>query len=187
MYEKVKIRRVDALGINIQHKDGFTRVDFRNLPDDLQERFQFSEKDAEQLAHREKKNVAASVHGGEQYKLARRILDLKTKILAANQNIARLSSEVQSDRSRIAANKSKIATARERAAHYRALPNQGMNWDKAKKYERRIDSLGKQSVRLQSVISRNQAAIGKSRRDLAEFKSEKRSLERSLKQLKEKQ
>ena len=51
VYRKVEIREVSPVGIQIRHEDGQKRVAFEELPDEMQERFQFDngEKD-KQLA-----------------------------------------------------------------------------------------------------------------------------------------
>ncbi len=186
VYYNVKIRKVDAIGMNIQHRDGFTRIDYKHMPQELQKRFQFSKEEANELSKKEEINVVRSVQGGEHYKVARKILDLKTKILAASQKITQLESDVRRDQTQILANTKKISAARSEASRYRAMGNRGLNWDTAKKHERRADSLGRQNTRLQSEISAKRALITRTQQLSLKYQSDQRNLERELKALKEK-
>ncbi|MFK7909268.1 MAG: hypothetical protein AB8F34_01560 [Akkermansiaceae bacterium] len=186
VYEGVKIRKIDAMGINIQHKNGFTRVNYQHLPDEIQDRFQFSEEDAAALKKTETAVVQKSVQGGKQYKLARQILDRRTRLLAIGQDIAKFTSEVKTQEAEIAANEIAIKTATERAQYYRSLPNRGLNWDKAKKQEQRVDTLQKRTSRSKNTISSRTTAITKLKQEDAKLKSEISNIQRELNKLKKK-
>ncbi len=56
-YKDVTITRVDAIGMAFTHQDGTSRVDFADLPIELQEHFQYNPKEKE-LARRAEDNVA---------------------------------------------------------------------------------------------------------------------------------
>ena len=47
VYEEVKIREVTAVGMQIRHKEGPMRIPYEDLPEDLQDRFQFDPKQKE--------------------------------------------------------------------------------------------------------------------------------------------
>ena len=187
VYERVKIREVDALGMSIRHKDGFTRIEYKRLPDALCDRFQFSEQDAETLQKKEQAVVQRSVQGGANYKVARKILDLKNKLLATNQDIGKLEAEVKRKQAEIVSSKREVETAKERAQYYRSLPNKGLNWDKAKKYERRVDVLQKRISRASASISSNTSKISYARNERSSLQSEISKLEAELRSLKKSQ
>lgn len=44
IYEEVKIREVNAVGMQIRHKEGPSRIPYEDLPEDMQDRFQFDPK-----------------------------------------------------------------------------------------------------------------------------------------------
>ncbi len=56
-YKGVTITRVDAIGMAFTHQDGSSRVDFSDLPTDIQEHFQYDPKEKE-LARRAEDTVA---------------------------------------------------------------------------------------------------------------------------------
>jgi hypothetical protein len=47
VFENVTVREVTAVGMQIRHSDGFKRIPFEDLGDDMQERFQFDPKQKE--------------------------------------------------------------------------------------------------------------------------------------------
>lgn len=186
IYKQVKIRQIDAIGMNIQYVDGFARIDYKRLPDAMQDRFQFSEKDASVMMEKEQSAVAVSVQGGKKYKVTRVILDIETKLIAANQKLVQLSAKVKSSQAEMASNLSKIATANDRASSYRSLPNKGLNWDRAKKYEAQADRLTRRNSLAQADVSRNLSLMAKTRSGIAEMEAQKRKLEDQLRKLKKK-
>ncbi|OYV05548.1 MAG: hypothetical protein CFE26_11050, partial [Verrucomicrobiales bacterium VVV1] len=56
-YKNVSITRVDAIGMAFTHQDGSSRVDFSDLPADIQEHFQYNSKEKD-LARRAEDTVA---------------------------------------------------------------------------------------------------------------------------------
>lgn len=48
VYEKVRIKEVTAIGMQISHNDGHKRIPYEDLPEDLQDRFQFDAKQKQQ-------------------------------------------------------------------------------------------------------------------------------------------
>lgn len=48
VYERVKIKEVTAIGMQISHNDGHKRIPYEDLPADLQDRFQFDAKQKQQ-------------------------------------------------------------------------------------------------------------------------------------------
>lgn len=66
VYQNVSLREVTAIGIQIMHTDGQKRIPFEELPDELQDRFQFDPKQksaavAREAAERDKHESAVSV------------------------------------------------------------------------------------------------------------------------------
>lgn len=66
IYKEVSIREVTAIGMQIRHSDGFKRITFEELSDELQDFYQFSPEQkekalAEELAIRNQHNQAAAV------------------------------------------------------------------------------------------------------------------------------
>ena len=54
VYKNVTIREVTAIGMQIRHADGFKRIPFEDLDQELQDRFQFDLKQKEEAVAREK-------------------------------------------------------------------------------------------------------------------------------------
>jgi hypothetical protein len=57
VYKKVEIREVSSVGIQIRHEDGQKRVPFEELPEEMQERFQFDSVEKDKQLAQELENL----------------------------------------------------------------------------------------------------------------------------------
>jgi chromosome segregation ATPase len=110
IYKRVEIRDVTAIGIQIRHEDGQKRIPFEELPDAMQDRFQFDAANKEvavaaENKHREEHEAAAAVANQLQEKdmeaararqeIARKE-GMKRSITAKRGQISQLQTEIQS-------------------------------------------------------------------------------------------
>jgi hypothetical protein len=184
VYERVKIKEVSALELRFSHKNGSTGVSFNELPDELQDRFQFSAADAKAMTATIQKNVRKSVAGGERYRVSKDILYLKNKIRQNNEYITRWSAEIRRKEIEITSNEAGEEAANDRASQYRRLPNRGLNWDNAKKQERKADLLRRRSGSAASLIRSNQGKISAAEREVRGWESKMSKLEAEFRKLK---
>jgi hypothetical protein len=152
-YEQVSIRKISALGMEIRHKNGFKRISYQNLPDVLQDRFQFTEDGAKALASVEQDAVKRSDQGKQNYHQSVKERRKQQLLRDHRENMVKWTSEIARYRARIRLNESKIDAAQQRASSYRARGNRGLNYDSAKKEDRKADQLRKSSSRLSAMIS----------------------------------
>lgn len=126
VYKRVEIRDVTAVGIQIRHEDGQKRIPFEELPDAMQDRFQFdaANKDAALAAeskHREEHEAAVAVANQLQERdmeEARgrqedaRKVEMKRSITLKRNQISQLQSEIQSLELQISQANGQAAAAR---------------------------------------------------------------------------
>jgi hypothetical protein len=124
------------------------------------------------------------VAGGERYRVSKDILHLKNKIRQNNEYITRWSAEIRRKEIEITSNEAGAEVANERARQYRRLPNRGMNWNNAKKQERKADLLRRRSSSAASLIRSNQGRISAAKREVRAWESEMRKLEAEFRKLK---
>lgn len=107
-YEKVTIRDVTSIGMQILHKDGHMRIPYEELPEDLQQRFQFDPDQkktailAEIEATRTHESAVAAVHAVEAEQLAEQREkhkqaakeNIRNKIMMRHSRISALISEI---------------------------------------------------------------------------------------------
>lgn len=158
-FEQVSIRRVSALGMEIRHKNGFKRIAYQNLPDEMQDRFQFSEDDAKSLASREKAAERHADRGKENYQKSVKEMRKRELLRQHQNNVAKWKLEIARAEALIHSNESAIRSAESRASSYRAKGNRGLNYDNAKKLELKADQLRKASQRAQTKISELQRKV----------------------------
>jgi hypothetical protein len=106
VYEKVKIREVTAIGMEISHNDGHKRIPYEDLPEDLQDRFQFDTKQ-KQLA------IAAEDSANKKHNEAVAIANAATDAtLAAQREQERQTAKANAAKA-LAAKKSQITSLKE--------------------------------------------------------------------------
>ena len=152
-FERVSVRKVSSLGMEIRHKNGFKRIHYKNLPDEMQDRFQFAEDDAKKLSSAERATVKRSVKGAQAYRESVKAMRKKQLLREHHRNIAKWQAGISKAEARIALNERKIRAANTRASSYRSLGNTGMNYHKAKKEERKADRLQRDLSKAMSLIS----------------------------------
>lgn len=152
-FEKVSIRKISALGMEIRHKNGFKRIHYQNLPDEMQDRFQFIEEDAQDLTSIEHAAVKRSEKGKQNYDKSVKEIRTREKLREYRENRARWSATIAQNESKILSNTSAIKSSETRAQHYRSLGNRGLNYDKAKKEDGKADRIRRASDRLRTQIS----------------------------------
>jgi len=156
VYEQVKVLEINAIGMKIMHKAGNTRVHYKRLSDELQDRFQFTEEGAQVIAKREAANVATSVKRAHGYHKAVKIRDLKHKIRVHRENIGKWKSKSSSLGSQITSNDRVEKAAMDSASQYRAAyarGSRGFTMDNAKKAERKAASYRSRSAAARREIS----------------------------------
>lgn len=159
VYEQVSVRKISALGMDIRHKNGVKRIAYQNLSDDLQDRFQFTEDGAKALAAVEQDVVKMSVQGKRNHQQSVKERRKQQLLRDYRENVVKWSTEIASHQARIRLNESKIDAAQQRASSYRARGNRGLNYDSAKKEDRKAYQLRKSSSRLSAMISSLQRKI----------------------------
>lgn len=184
VYERVKIKEVTALELRFRHKNGHTGVSFKELPDALLDRFQFSAADAKVMTAMNEKNVRKSVAGGERYRVSKDVLYLKNRIRQNNEYINQWSADIRRKESEMRSNQAAAEVADARASQYRSLPNRGLNWDNAKKQERKADLLRRRSSSAASLIRLNRDKISVAKREVNAWESEVKKLEAEFRKLK---
>lgn len=125
-YKRVEIRTVSAIGIQIRHEYGQKRIPFEELPEEMQERFQFDVAGKElaiaaENKHREEHEAAVAVANQLQEKdmeaararqeVARRT-EMKRSITQKQNQISQLQSEIQSLELQISQANAQAAAAR---------------------------------------------------------------------------
>jgi len=153
VFERVNIRKISALGMEIRHKNGFKRIPYKSLPDEIQDRFQFTEADAKALSSTENARVRASVRGEKNYRKSVKEIRLQELQRDHREKITKWQREISRAEAMIVSNEDAIKAAESRASAYRALGNRGLNYDKAKKEDRKADRLRKSSANARSKIS----------------------------------
>lgn len=189
VYERVKIKEISALEMRFSHKNGNTGVGYKSLPDELQDRFQFTEVDALAAGAVEKKKIARSVQGGEQFRVSSKILDLKNKIRQNDQYITKWSADIRKSESDIRTYTSGMNTALERVQYYRtrhAAGHRGMTMDNVKKNERKVDSYQSKIRRAQATIASLNDKMSRARSANRQYESEMSKHQRELDQLNKK-
>lgn len=153
VYEKVSIRKVTALGMEIRHQNGFKRIHYQNLPDEMQDRFQFTETDAKALVETEKVAVKNADRGKANYHKSAK--ELRKRELTRNHHadVARWKGEIAKLEMKIRSNSTAIKSAHARAKQYRARGNSGLNYDTARKAEDKADRLARSSSKARASIS----------------------------------
>lgn len=156
VYEQVKVLEVTAIGMKIMHKSGTSRVEYHRLPDEIQDRFQFTKEGAAKIEQKEAAQVARSVQKAEGYQKAVIIRDLKHKIRVNRENIDKWTTKTKTLQAEILSNDSAIEAATASARQYRemyARGSRGLTMDKAKKAERRAERYRKRSAAASREIS----------------------------------
>lgn len=125
-YKRVEIRTVTPIGIQIRHEDGQKRIAFEDLPDEMQDRFQFDMASKElavaaENKHREEHEAAVAVANQLQEKdmeaargrqeIARKV-EMKRSIELKRNQISQLQSEVHSLELQISQANAQAAAAR---------------------------------------------------------------------------
>lgn len=125
-YKRVEIRDVTAIGIQIRHEDGQKRIPFEELPDAMQDRFQFDAANKEiavaaENKHRDAHEAAVAVANKIQEKdmeIARarqeeaRQAAMKQSIADKNRQISQLESEIRGLEGDVRAADAQAAAAR---------------------------------------------------------------------------
>lgn len=125
-YKRVEIRDVTAIGIQIRHEDGQKRIPFEELPDAMQDRFQFDAANKEiavaaENKHRDAHEAAVAVANKIQEKdmeIARarqeeaRQAAMKQSISDKNRQISQLESEIRGLEGDVRAADAQAAAAR---------------------------------------------------------------------------
>jgi len=119
----------------------------------VQDRFQFTEDDAQALASVERTTEKRSIQGQENYQRSVKNRRQQQILRQHQEDVAKWKSEISSYRARIRSNESKISIAKNRARAYRKRGNKGLNYDSANKEVRKADQLRKSSNRLSALIS----------------------------------
>lgn len=175
VYEQVKVLEVTAIGLKIMHKAGSTRLHYERLPDEMQDRFQFTKEGAAVIAKKEATQVARSVEKAGGYQKAVKIRDIKHKIRVNRESIAKMTSKTKSLHADILSYQSTIESAESSARHYRELyskGSRGMTMDKAKKADRKADRYRKRSDNARREISSMAGKISQAKIDISKLEVE---------------
>ncbi len=175
VYEQVKVLAVTPIGMKIMHKRGNTRVEYTRLPDEIQDRFQFTKEGAAQIAQQEAAQVSVSKQRAKGYYKAVAIRDLRTKINQEKSNISRATRIIGELTANISNNEANIVTSQRKADTYRARyasGSRGLTLDIAKKAERRVDLLQKRVRSAKSQINSLNKTVTMAKRNIAKLEAE---------------
>lgn len=184
VYERVKIKNVTALELRFSHKNGNTGVSYEILPDELQDRFQFSEKDATVMTKAEEVREVKSVQGGERYRVSKDILDCRMKINRQREKIVKFFVQNKRLAAEIISNESTIKTAKADAEIWRSRGNKGLNYANARGYEYKAARLSRRNSFAAQAISANTAVMRTSKDAIRKLEAEIKRLEGQLRELK---
>lgn len=182
VYEQVKILEVTAIGVKIMHKAGNTRVEYHRLPDEMQDRFQFTKEGAEKIAKQEAAQVAHSEQRAEGYHKAVAIRDIRTKISVEKQTISKATSMINTLNTNMRSYQSEIRTSQAKASKYRSLyasGRRGLTLDTAKKAEQRAALYQRKLKSAQSQIISLNKDISVANRNIAKLEAEIREVMKS--------
>ena len=119
VYTDVMIRRVSAEGIDIRHKNGGTLIVPSLIPDDLLDRFQYTEEDTNLAAKQQNAREQASLKGSAAYAKALKANDFKDKINKHKADINRIKREIVKARNDIKSYQASASRASAKASVHR--------------------------------------------------------------------
>ena len=158
VYKQVSIRRISALGMEIRHKNGSKRIHFKDLPDEMQDRFQFIQDDADVLSFLENDTVKKADLGKAEYNRTRQ--EKRNQTLSQNHraNTVRWRAEISRCDARVESNNNEIQKIRSRMSHSHS---NGIN-DSTSTSERKIKVLQRSSSSAKSRIAELSRKISQS-------------------------
>ena len=146
-YEKVRIKSVTALGLEITHTEGSCRVNYKDLPKELQERYQFDDDEALKRLKKERdhQRQRALDHAAEARIKAEEMRKLGEKReekdrLEKQQNIIKLTAALNALDRQISETQSKVYSER------------GKSLSRAPYYQELLDDLKKRRVKLEATL-----------------------------------
>lgn len=152
VYEKVKIKEVTAIGMQITHNDGFKRIPYEDLPADLQDRFQFDAKQKQQA-------IAAESNANKEHEKSVEEANAATDAALAAQRERDRKTAMANNAKALAAKKAQIAALKQEIDQL----ERNLRIETTKKFSRapmmREDLANKQNqlATLQSQVSQLQA------------------------------
>ncbi|MDX1679259.1 MAG: hypothetical protein R3242_00890 [Akkermansiaceae bacterium] len=112
VYREVSIRSIDALGMNIMHKRGTRRIPYKQLPEEMQQRFQFDAEQADAKLRAERERQLQSRLAGQQADEAAALRQVGRKRDLERQKAERLEESIEELEEAIRAIDRKLVTAR---------------------------------------------------------------------------
>ncbi|MBK1829445.1 hypothetical protein JIN77_01805 [Verrucomicrobiaceae bacterium R5-34] len=184
VYENVVIRRVFAEGMDIIHKNGGTLITLKLLPDDLLERFQFSDDDAATAKKNKAARIAYANKGAAAYGKSVKVNALKSKQNSLKFEIQQMTQSITEAQRSITLNRAAAERAQAKAREHsskasaaRAAGRHSMQGALATKEEARAANFNKTADKLTRLISSKKQEIEKARRQVADLEDEIRAVQ----------
>lgn len=164
VYSDVEIRKVTAIGIEIRHKDGFKRINFAELPLEMQDYYQFdknqmaAEREREALIRKKHNQAVAAAHeAADEAAGERRVQERELARQKRAREIAVKSAKLTSLQSEISQLQRDISAANSAADSARSSGRMHLN--KAGPLRNRLSSKQRAYSRLQGEIKSLQAGL----------------------------
>lgn len=182
-YENVVIRRVFEEGIDIRHKNGGTLIKLEFIPDEMLDRFQYSDADSAIAKKNKGIRLNRAKKGSAAYAKSLKVNAVKTKLNARKYEVSTIAKSIATAEASIL---SKTAAAerasakadvhRSKAATARAHGRHSMQGALAKQEEERAAKYLKSVDNLRAYISTKQRERTKAQSDIRAIENELRQL-----------
>jgi chromosome segregation ATPase len=164
VFTDVEIRKVTAIGIDIRHKNGFKRIDFEELPGEMQDHYQFDKEQMVAEAQREAKvrgkhdkAVAAANDAADAVAAGQRVKDQELQRQKMIGEIAAREAQVISIQGQIRQLEADITNAEAVAAAARAAGRRHLG--RSGPLQGALGTKRAELVRIQSEIARMRASL----------------------------
>ncbi|MCP5535296.1 MAG: hypothetical protein H7A51_03565 [Akkermansiaceae bacterium] len=182
-YEDVVIRRVSAEGMDIRHKNGGTLIKRTLLPDDMLDRFQYSDSDTAIANKNKEARLIRANKGSAAYAKSLQINALKTKLNTRKFELSQLTQSIASAEAAIVSKTAAAERATAKAAEHRskadaarAQGRQSMQGALAQQEEARAANYLQSVEKLRSYIASKQRESDKTSADISALENELRQL-----------
>lgn len=180
VYAPAEVLKVDAVGMQVRHSDGVKRIDWRLLPADMQDRFQFDASEMQQARQQE---------GGAQSQLhlAAGITDLQQQIASREARIADNTAKERELTEHLAALQQQQASIPQQLAskHAELQAEASKRLRNTDRIRRQINSLEQEQQSLPGKLAAAQADLAKRREESARMRGEIAQLQAQIAKLRQ--
>lgn len=190
-YEKVKITDIDAVRMQIRHSNGITGIPFEELPADLQDRFQFDNKEKEIRVAKEDLSRKQGHTGSRVGDLKIAIADLKLELNDSRKKVATLEKAVANAKAAVPSlegqlrtKQSELAADLQQRSNRTSTGRQGIS--RAPQIREQIDAIEGKIALASRLIPRHSSEISKELERIREREDQLQILEENLGLLRQK-